>query len=188
MSSSQEGRVLTVSLLVAMLGTQFRSHGFELDLFLEKFVVAVPLDEIGAAHEGAVLGGAAIVVPKVEEEEVDRLLEGLRAEDAIFAEASDELLGLLDFFVGRSNDGLGLCVNAIDENFRVALVAHGLHGDLSDEVVGALLSDGIGEVVGKALARIVGDFLAVETGHVACGASWDKHIARGKRFRIDAEI
>ena len=49
---------------------------FEFDGVLEDRVIAVPLREILSAHEGTVLGRAAVVVPQIEVEEVDRVREG----------------------------------------------------------------------------------------------------------------
>src|SRR5262245_28672284 len=68
----------------------------DLDAEPRQLVVAVPLHEVGAAHEGAVLGGAAEVVPEVELGELDRLVEGLRREQALGAEGAHHRLGALD--------------------------------------------------------------------------------------------
>ena len=54
----------------------------ELGQLGDDLVVAVPLDEVGPAHVGAVLGGPAAVMPEVEVEVLDRLVERLRASAA----------------------------------------------------------------------------------------------------------
>ena len=54
----------------------------ELGQLGDDLVVAVPLDEVGPAHVGAMLGGPAAVVPEVEVEVLDRLVEGLLASGA----------------------------------------------------------------------------------------------------------
>ena len=60
-----------------MLPPQFVGLVLQFDGFAEQLVVAVPLDKVGAAHEGAVLAGTAVVVPEIEVGEVDGLGEGL---------------------------------------------------------------------------------------------------------------
>src|SRR3954469_19771157 len=49
---------------------QFVGLGLQLDAVLEHRVVAVPLHEVGPTHERPVFGGAAVVVPQVEVQEV----------------------------------------------------------------------------------------------------------------------
>ena len=51
-------------------------------------IVAVPLDEVGAAHEGAVLRGPAVVVPQIEIDEIDRLRERRSRQQAVLAQRS----------------------------------------------------------------------------------------------------
>ena len=52
----------------------------------QQLVVAVPLHEVGAAHEGAVLRGPAEVVPEVELGELDRLVERLGRQQPLLAQ------------------------------------------------------------------------------------------------------
>jgi hypothetical protein len=56
---------------MSMAAPQFVRLSPELHRAHEHRVVAMPLDEVGAAHERAVLRGAAIVMPEIEEDEVD---------------------------------------------------------------------------------------------------------------------
>ena len=67
--------VASDSYLCAMLPPQFVGIVLQLDGLLQQSIVAVPLHKIGAAHEGAVLAGAAVVVPQIEVGEVDGVRE-----------------------------------------------------------------------------------------------------------------
>src|SRR5437763_9036327 len=73
-------------LRLAMIPPKLLRHRLEIDHVRQHRVVAVPLDEVGAAHEGAVLGGPAVVVPQVEVLEVDRVLERLVGQQALLAQ------------------------------------------------------------------------------------------------------
>ena len=53
---------------------------FDLGNLVDHLVVPVPLHEIGPAHESAVLGGSAEIMPEVEGEEFDAFVEWLREE------------------------------------------------------------------------------------------------------------
>src|SRR5215467_7022534 len=57
----------------ATLLPQFSRHGLQLYGFLQHRVVAVPLHEIRASHEGPVFGGASVVMPEVEEHKINRI-------------------------------------------------------------------------------------------------------------------
>src|SRR5215469_14850591 len=76
-------RSRSIDLLVRMFFPQLVGLFPELDGLGEQLVVAVPLHEVGPAHERAVLAGAAVVVPQVEEGEVDGLREGRACERAV---------------------------------------------------------------------------------------------------------
>ena len=60
-----------------MLLSQFLRLAPDFDQVLQDGIIAVPLHKIRAAHEGAVFGGAPVVVPEVEIVELDRLLKGV---------------------------------------------------------------------------------------------------------------
>src|ERR1043166_1988870 len=68
----------------AMLSPQFLRHRLHLHHALQHGIVSVPLNEIGASHERAMLAGAPVVVPEVEVNEVDGLREWRSAEGAVF--------------------------------------------------------------------------------------------------------
>ena len=70
----------------------------------EQLVEAVPLHEVGPAHEGAVLGGPAEVVPEVEVDELDRLVERVGRQQLLLAERLHDARRLLDHLVGRRDD------------------------------------------------------------------------------------
>jgi hypothetical protein len=93
----------------------------------EHRIVAVPLDEVGAAHEGAVLRRPAVVMPQIEVDEVDRLRERRRRQHAVLSQRGHQVGGLLHFRVRRRHDLFGLGIDALDQRSRVALIAHGLH-------------------------------------------------------------
>src|SRR6516225_9075571 len=73
------------SVSAAMLPPQLGCHRVQFDRLLQYGIVAVPLHEIGSAHERAVLAGASVVVPQIEVEEVNRLGERRPIEQPIFA-------------------------------------------------------------------------------------------------------
>src|SRR5690348_17219481 len=83
-STQSSGSFHQALLGAAMLFPQFRCHGVEFDRLLQHRVVAVPLDEIGAAHERAVFAGAAVVVPEIEVNKIYGLREWRASQDAIF--------------------------------------------------------------------------------------------------------
>ena len=58
-------------------------HALDFGRMLEHWIVAVPLNEVGASHERPVLGCSAVIVPKVEVGEIDRFLEGLSSNPSL---------------------------------------------------------------------------------------------------------
>ena len=77
-------------------------------------------------------------------------------------------------------DGLfGLGVDAVDQCRGMALRANLFHLRLGRGEVRALFADGVRQVVGQTLRRIVRDAHAVDAAHVACGAGGDEHVACG---------
>src|SRR5437868_5910964 len=88
-NSSSSRRWSRYHLLLAMRPPQLVGHGLQFDGVLQDRVVAVPLHEVGPAHESAVLGRPAVVVPQVEVGEVDRLRERL-AEQVVLAQPVDD--------------------------------------------------------------------------------------------------
>jgi hypothetical protein len=171
-----------------MLPPEFGGHALQLDSLLEHGVVAVPLDEVGAAHEGAMLRGAAVVVPQIEVEEVDGIRERRAGERAIGAQRGDEILRVLHAGVGGGDDLLGLDVDAVDGGRGVTLLADLLHGGLRADVVGAFGGDGRREKPGEAVGRIVRDLEPIDAGHVAGGTGGDEHIARSEGSRRRGEV
>ena len=65
----------SLSVLFSMDPPHLFGHGLDFDGVLQERITAVPLDEIGAAHEGSVLGSPAVVVPHVEVGKVDGVAE-----------------------------------------------------------------------------------------------------------------
>src|SRR3954462_3326065 len=80
-------------LVLAMGPPQFVGQRPQFHRVLEDRVVAVPLGEVGPAHEGGVLGGAAVVVPQVEVQEVDRVRERRALQHAVLAQPRDNIGG-----------------------------------------------------------------------------------------------
>src|SRR5262245_27844358 len=101
----------TSSWLPAMPASKLVGLRSELHRPREHRVVAVPLDEVGAAHERAVLRRAAVVVPEIEIDEVDRLAERRRRQRALFAQRGHQAPGLLYFLVRARDHLLGLRVH-----------------------------------------------------------------------------
>src|SRR5947209_6405727 len=64
----------------------------ELGDLRHQLVIAVPLDEVRPTHVGPVLGGPPAVMPEVEVEELDRLVEGLRSQELVFLKLGDDVL------------------------------------------------------------------------------------------------
>src|SRR5438105_14255879 len=88
-SSSHTRQSLYQLFLATMLSPQLVGHRRNLLAVFQQRIVAMPLHEVGAAHEGAMIGGAALIVPQVEVNEVNRLLEGSGGEHAFAAPLSD---------------------------------------------------------------------------------------------------
>jgi len=58
-----------------MLSPEFFGHGFQLNGFLQHWVVAMPLDEIRSTHESTVFAGAPVVMPQIEKHKIDGVRE-----------------------------------------------------------------------------------------------------------------
>src|SRR5690349_19171703 len=78
---------------LAMLPPHLGCHAAHLCRVLQQRVVAMPLHEVGAAHEGAVLGRAPVVMPQIEIREVNRRGEWLARQHAVLAQSLDDLPG-----------------------------------------------------------------------------------------------
>src|SRR5262245_41680814 len=155
---------------------------------LEDWVVAVPLGEVLAAHEGPVLGGAPVIVPEVEVEEIDRVRERRTGYHLVSAQAVVNLLGGRHFFIGARDGLLRFGVDAIDDRGRVALHAGLFHVRLREREARTLGRNLGREQVREPLARVVRDLLAVQSAHVAGGAGGDEHVPRGELLRVGAEF
>src|SRR5690349_15671219 len=59
--------------VAAMLTFQLRCHAPQFHHLGDHRVIAMPLHEVGPAHECAVLGSAPVVMPEIEVHEVDRM-------------------------------------------------------------------------------------------------------------------
>src|SRR5262249_1752341 len=93
----------------------------DLDRVLQQGIGTVPLSEILAAHESAMLDGPAIVMPKIEILEINRLRERLTGDNPIFAQTEINVLDFLDFLVGARNHFFCLAVDRIDDRTCVTL-------------------------------------------------------------------
>ena len=155
---------------------------------MEQAVVAVPLNEVGAAHEGSMLAGAAVVVPEVEVGEVDGVGEGRAGERAVLVQAVDDVFGGQDLCVGVGDHLLGLRVDAVDQGLRVALRADLFHAGLRAQIVGTFLADGVGQVPAEAVGGVVGYLQAVDAAHVTGGAGGHEHIAGTEGLGIGIEL
>src|SRR5262245_35190138 len=91
----------------------------ELNGVLEHRVVPMPLREILSAHEGAVLGGASVIVPEIEVEEIDRMREGGPRYHLVGAKALVNLLGRFHLVVGAGDGFLRFVVDALDGRTRM---------------------------------------------------------------------
>src|SRR5262245_40121140 len=63
--------------------TQLLGQLLDLHSMFKQWIIAVPLREISAAHEGAVLRCASVVVPQVEVLEIERRLKRLLPKQAV---------------------------------------------------------------------------------------------------------
>src|SRR6185503_5572000 len=138
-------------LFAPMLPPQLVGIMLQLSLLQQQFVVAVPLDEIGATHEGAMFAGAPVIVPQVEVGEIDGMGEGWTGQCSIFVETVHDGLGCKYLLVGACEDEFSLRVDAIDCCLGVALRADLLHVDLGLEVIGPFCAYLGGEIPAKAV-------------------------------------
>jgi hypothetical protein len=88
------------SLLMRMFSPQFVGIVLKFNGLREQLVIAVPLDKVGSAHEGAVLAGAAVVVPQIEVGKVDGMRERRPGERAVFVQAVHDVFGGENLGVG----------------------------------------------------------------------------------------
>ena len=146
----------------------------------EDRVVAVPLHEVRPAHERAVLGGAAVVVPEVEIGELDRLAERLRRRAVRRLERVHDGLGGVDLFVGRSTDGLAFLVNASTSGGVWHCRQMSFILACARSAFGRFCGDFGEQIIREPLGRVVRDAAAVESAHVAGRAGRDEHVARGQ--------
>src|SRR5215831_5242069 len=96
------------------LPPQLFGQGLDFDRVLPQRVIAMPLGKVGAPHEGAMLGGAAVIMPEVEVLEIKRCLARLLAHQAFLSQSFDNLLVRFHLFVGGLHNGFGLLVELID--------------------------------------------------------------------------
>src|SRR3954466_1651401 len=89
--------------LTSMTPAQLVGLRAELHRSCQHRVVAVPLHEIGASHEGAVLRGAAVVVPQIEVDEIDRLRERRGVQQTVLLERRDDVGRVLYLPVGAGH-------------------------------------------------------------------------------------
>ena len=148
----------------------------------------MPLHEVGAPHERAVLAGASVVVPEIEIDEIDRLRERKTGERLVFAEAVNEGFRSGHLLICVLDDLFSLAVYTVDHGRSVALRADLLHLRLGCRVVGTLLGNRIREVVRKALRGIVRHTDAVDAAHVAGRTRRYEHVARGQGLGWGIEI
>src|SRR5665213_4060661 len=80
----------------------------ELDGLREHRVGAVPLHEIGAAHERTVFRRAAVVVPEIEIDEIDWRREWRAGQDAVLPKRGHDVRRGLDLRVGGHDHVGGL--------------------------------------------------------------------------------
>src|SRR5262245_44035218 len=113
----------------------------------DDLVVTVPLDEVGPAHVGAMLRRPAAIMPQVERQVLDRFVKCLGREKLFLAELRDNILRLLDEFIGRANDPLRLRVELRDTGVRMALEADGLHLTTAGLIVRPAVRDSREQVV-----------------------------------------
>src|SRR6187455_941260 len=73
-----------------MTPSQFLGLFLQLNRMLENGIISMPLGEVLPPHEGSVLGGAAVVMPEIEIEKINRFLERLACQHAVFPETFDD--------------------------------------------------------------------------------------------------
>jgi len=143
----------------------------------------VPLHEIRAAHERAVLRRPPVVVPEVEVHEVDAIREWLARQRALAAQRIHQRLCLADPLIGHVDDLLRLRVHAVDQRLRMTLRADLLHVVLRRQEIRTLLRDRIRQVIRQALRRIVRYLIPVDPAHVARRAGRHPHVMRRELLR-----
>src|SRR5581483_4636101 len=89
--------------------------------FRHQLVIAVPLDEVGPAHERAMLRRPPVVMPHVEVGVLERLIEWLLRQLSVRMHLIDDALRLLYDRVRRRDLLFGLNEEEIDARTRVAL-------------------------------------------------------------------
>ena len=153
----------------------------------QHFVIAVPLDEVGASHEGSVLAGAAVVVPQIEVGKVNRVAERRARQGSVFVQSIHDVLGGKNLGVCALDDLFTLVVDSVDTRRGVALGADLLHIDLGLKVVWTMGRDSVGEIPAESIGRIVSNLQAVDAAHMAGRAGWHEHVASRQRARIGVE-
>src|SRR2546423_13445498 len=79
----------------SMLCTQFGGHALHLYHLRQHGIVAMPLNEVGTTHEGAVLRSASIVMPEIEAHEVDGVRKRWPGKRAFLAQPIHDRLRFL---------------------------------------------------------------------------------------------
>src|SRR6516164_5522420 len=101
------------------------AHGicFAADFYemLQNRVVAMPLNEVRAAHERAMLGRASIIVPEIEVLELDGVLEWVPLKDAFLAQLVHDRSGGGDFLVGCVHDLFRFTIDSVNKRTGMAL-------------------------------------------------------------------
>src|SRR5271166_1517361 len=139
------------SRILPQIGGRF----LELGQLGDDFVVAVPLDKVGPTHVRAVLGGAAAVMPEVEVQVLDRLVERLLRQQLVLAELLDDVLGLVDDLVGGPDHAFGFAVELENPGVGVAFQADGLHVPPAALVIRPAVGNRGEEVIRQTLRRVV---------------------------------
>ena len=140
----------------------------------------MPLHEIPAAHECAMFCRSSIVVPKIEENEIDGIFKWFSLEHPVLAQTVHKRLRGFHAVVCKIHDLLRLGIYLFDHGARVALAADGLHIGFRRRGIRARLRNRVGKIRRQPFGGIVGQLQSVQSAHVAGRAGGDKHIARRK--------
>jgi len=171
-----------------VLSAKALRQGLQLDRLSEHGIVAVPLDEIGAAHEGTMFGSSSIIVPEIEIEEIDPAGKGRAFQKAVRAQTVDNSFSFGNALIGDFDHLLGLLVHAVDDGLGVALRADLLHVGLRVDIIRPLAGNGVGQVERETLRRIVRHLVSIDAAHVTGGAGGNPHVMGGELLRRFSQI
>src|SRR5215468_8584508 len=116
----------------------------------------MPLDEIGAAHEGGMLSGAPVIVPQVEVLELNRQrIRRIGRDNPVCVKHRHNVLSGSHFFIGGGDNRSGFLKDALDSGRGVALLADVHHSGSGASSVLAWSRYFGEQIVGKAVRWVM---------------------------------